>query len=174
MLFFTSDLHLFHENIIKYCNRPFKNTEQMFKFIKRNWNSVVGKEDEVYMVGDLTLEKTSHLPQLKNMIKSLNGTKHMIVAPTHDLMRPREYEEIGFTTVHYPAIQLPNGWFVGHDPALATVWTKGSIYVCGHVHQLWSELMSDTGVLMINVGVDVRGFTPISEDQIKSIISKFI
>lgn len=170
MKFFTADLHLFHENIIRYCDRPFKNTEKMWRALKRNWNAVVGKEDEVYVVGDLTLKKGPHMNLLAKMIGELNGMKHMIVAPTHDLMLPREYEEIGFTTVHYPAIQLPNGWYVGHDPALATVWPKGSVYICGHVHKLMTSQISDTGVLMINVGVDVRDFTPISEEQILGII----
>lgn len=169
--FFTADLHLFHENIIKYCDRPFKNAEKMWRAIKRNWNAVVQPGDEVWVLGDLTLKKSNHIALLAKMIGELNGTKHMVVAPTHDLMLPREYEEIGFTTVHYPAFQLPNGWFLGHDPALATVWPKGSVYLCGHVHKLMTSQMSRTGVLMINVGVDVRDFTPVSEEQILEIIS---
>lgn len=46
MIFFTADLHLGHENIIKLCQRPFKNIEQMDNALIQNWNAVVKEEDE--------------------------------------------------------------------------------------------------------------------------------
>lgn len=49
MIFFTADLHLGHENIIKQCQRPFNNVEQMDKELIKNWNSVVNVDDEVYI-----------------------------------------------------------------------------------------------------------------------------
>ena len=52
MIFFTADLHLGHENIIKQCQRPFNNVEQMDKELIKNWNSVVNENDEVYILGD--------------------------------------------------------------------------------------------------------------------------
>ena len=48
----TADLHLGHANIIKYCNRPFKNLEHMNKVLIRNWNERVKKEDIIFHVGD--------------------------------------------------------------------------------------------------------------------------
>ncbi len=171
MRFYTSDLHIFHTNILGYCDRPFKDVDQMWKTIRKNWNNTVKQEDEVYVVGDLTLKTESHLKLLTKMIHELNGLKHMIVAPTHDLFLPRQYEEMGFATVHYPGIRLDNDWFVAHDPAVATALPKDSVLICGHVHNLMTSQLSRTGVLMINVGVDVRNFTPISEKQILEIIS---
>ena len=50
--FFISDLHFNHENIIKYCNRPFPNVDKMNSSIINNWNSVVSKDDVVYFLGD--------------------------------------------------------------------------------------------------------------------------
>jgi len=142
----------------------------MWNTIKRNWNATVRPFDEVWIIGDLTLKGPDHLPTLTKMIESLNGFKHMIKAPTHDRLTIEQYIDMGFVSVHYPAVQLPNGWYLGHDPALAAVWPKDSIYICGHVHQLMTSQKSNTDVLMINVGVDVRNFTPVSEEQILEII----
>jgi calcineurin-like phosphoesterase family protein len=46
--FFTADTHFNHDNIIEYCNRPFKNAEEMNDTLIINWNSVVGEHDTVY------------------------------------------------------------------------------------------------------------------------------
>ena len=40
-VFFTSDTHFWHENIIKFCNRPFSSIEEMNDTIIENWNKVV-------------------------------------------------------------------------------------------------------------------------------------
>ena len=52
-VFFTSDLHIGHENILSFCNRPFTNTSEMNKALIDNWNSVVGKADIVFNLGDM-------------------------------------------------------------------------------------------------------------------------
>ena len=52
MLFFTSDLHLGHANIIRYCDRPFANVGEMDAELIRRWNETVGEEDVVYFLGD--------------------------------------------------------------------------------------------------------------------------
>ena len=50
--FFTSDTHFNHANIIKFCNRPFKDVEQMNDVMIANWNGVIGKDDTVFHLGD--------------------------------------------------------------------------------------------------------------------------
>ena len=52
-IWFTADFHLGHENIIKYCDRPFKNAAEMDKKIIANFNKVVAADDTVYILGDL-------------------------------------------------------------------------------------------------------------------------
>lgn len=47
MIYFIADTHFKHANIIKYCNRPFKNTYEMNEYIIQKWNSVVKKDDTV-------------------------------------------------------------------------------------------------------------------------------
>ena len=46
--FITSDLHLEHANIIKFCKRPFLNVRDMNKTLVNNWNKTIGKKDVVY------------------------------------------------------------------------------------------------------------------------------
>ena len=53
MIFFTSDLHLGHENCIRLCNRPFSSIEEMDETLMENWNHKVTGTDTVYILGDL-------------------------------------------------------------------------------------------------------------------------
>jgi calcineurin-like phosphoesterase family protein len=51
----TSDLHLGHENIIRYCGRPYLSVPQMNDDLVRRWNEVVAPGDDVIVVGDLAM-----------------------------------------------------------------------------------------------------------------------
>lgn len=50
MMFFTSDLHLGHRNIIRLCNRPFATIEEMDEALIRNWNAKVTNGDTIYIL----------------------------------------------------------------------------------------------------------------------------
>ena len=63
MIFFTSDHHFYHTNIIKYCQRPFQSVEEMNEVMVERWNAVVGKNDTVYYLGDLELKSSIAVPQ---------------------------------------------------------------------------------------------------------------
>ena len=51
-IYIISDTHFNHENIIKYCNRPFKDINEMNDAIIDNWNRIVKKDEIVYHLGD--------------------------------------------------------------------------------------------------------------------------
>ena len=73
---FTSDNHFSHRNIIKYCNRPFTDSDEMNNTMIANWNAVVSPDDIVYHLGDFAFEKDR--PTLENLMSQLNGEKHII------------------------------------------------------------------------------------------------
>ena len=54
-VFFTSDTHFYHGNIIRFCNRPFKDVEMMNETIIANWNNTIGQDDIVFHLGDFCL-----------------------------------------------------------------------------------------------------------------------
>ena len=66
-----SDLHLGHENIIKYCDRPFKDVEEMNRIIITRWNNLVANDDVVYFLGDMSYGRGSGKPG--DWIRLLNG-----------------------------------------------------------------------------------------------------
>ena len=57
MIYFTSDLHFGHSNIIKLCNRPFATVEEMDRALMEGWNKKVKKCDTVYIIGDIIWDK---------------------------------------------------------------------------------------------------------------------
>ena len=73
-IYFTSDLHFFHNNVILYDNRPFANTDEMNAALVDNWNATVKPEDTVYFLGDLSLNHNKGL----SLLARLNGKIHYI------------------------------------------------------------------------------------------------
>lgn len=51
-IYYISDLHFGHSNIIRFDNRPFSNVQEMEETIVKNWNERVAKDDVVYILGD--------------------------------------------------------------------------------------------------------------------------
>lgn len=76
-VWFTSDLHFEHKNIIKYCNRPWTFEEQTTQLVDR-WNSRVGMDDDVYCLGDFTFDNHKQFNRVVNVIKHLHGNIHFI------------------------------------------------------------------------------------------------
>ena len=84
--FFTSDTHFNHANIIKFCNRPFKDVEQMNDVMIANWNSVIGKDDTVFHLGDFCLGSAAEWTKI---LDRLNGKIYLIMG-NHDLKNIRQ------------------------------------------------------------------------------------
>jgi calcineurin-like phosphoesterase family protein len=69
----TSDLHLYHKNIITYCDRPYDNEYDMNAGIVSAWNSDVNDGDNVIVVGDLSAGVAGRQDDLAALRIRLNG-----------------------------------------------------------------------------------------------------
>ena len=95
-IFFTSDTHFGHANIIKYCARPFASVQEMNRELIARWNAVVGPRDTVYHLGDFAFGKASEAP---TFLRKLNGAKKILIRGNHD-RNARQMLEVGFDEVH--------------------------------------------------------------------------
>lgn len=84
--FFTSDTHFGHANIIRLCNRPFQNVEEMNEVLIENWNKVVSKDDTVFHLGDFAFGGSS---VWNSIIPRLNGHINLIIG-NHDRKNLRQ------------------------------------------------------------------------------------
>lgn len=62
-----ADTQFNHANIIKYCNRPFKNTYVMNNYIIEKWSSIIEKTGTVYHLGDLGFGKSEKLKTIHKL-----------------------------------------------------------------------------------------------------------
>lgn len=176
-VWFTSDLHFWHKNVCKYCNRPFESLEDMHEALINNWNSVVQDDDTVFCLGDIGfcgIEKLRPLlSRLKGNIYLIQGNhdsdstihslynEHLItnfdkllqVTITGDLECPDQ----DLTLCHFPMIDWYNK-------------ERGAWMVHGHQHQL-PETPS-CSYKHWDVGVDKNNLIPISFEQLKINITK--
>jgi len=166
MIYFTADNHFRHENIIKYCNRPFVDIKAHDEMLVHNWNATVRPKDEVYVLGDFIFARSQE--DVLGLASRLNGKKYLILG-NHD--KPG-YCEGSFEWIKdYHVFTAHNKtWVLFHYP----IWSwfrraKGAIHLYGHVHNTVSQpdCPLDLQVLRdrsncINVGVDVCDFRPVS------------
>lgn len=78
-MFFTSDLHIGHANVIKYDERPFKDVDEMHESLILRFNSTVPKNGLTYFLGDVGNKPKD----VRSVIERLNGTKILILG-NHD------------------------------------------------------------------------------------------
>jgi len=188
-VFFSSDTHFGHGNIIKYCDRkPFYHIEQdedgndiiiphtreHDNALIENWNSVIGHEDKVYHLGDFGFCSVGYA---LNILSRLNGKIHILRGNHDKLLRKKEvadqfvwikdYYELPVTDLemdHKHKIVLCHYAF--------EVWNKkhfGAWHLHGHSH---GALHSSDSQARYDVGVDNNNYFPVSYEQIKTIMTR--
>ena len=91
-VWFTSDLHFCHANVIKYDGRPYKNVEEMHEALIENWNHYIAKDDVVFYLGDLSFDKNGK--QTQELVNQLKGKIHYILG-NHD--KEKDIRKINFS-----------------------------------------------------------------------------
>ena len=176
-VFFTSDTHFYHSNIINFCGRPFKNVEVMNETLIANWNSVVGPGNIVFHLGDFCLGGSA---EWTNILNRLNGKIYLIVG-NHDIKNLRQgyysrFEHIAMQMhieVGRQKIYLNHCPFLCYGGAYRNTWQ-----LFGHVHTSKQNTGIDAPRLHMlfptqyDVGVDNNNFTPVSFEQVKRIIER--
>lgn len=164
LIYFTSDLHLGHSGIISMQNRPFSTVEEMNRVIITNFNSVVRKNDTVYILGDIC--HNMKIEDANELINKMNGKKILLLG-NHD----KKYDESLFNEICDFKTASLNGIYFAlmHYPML--LWPKknsGSIQLHGHIHarESYNIQNRDEGIFRYDVGVDANNFYPVSVKQI--------
>jgi calcineurin-like phosphoesterase family protein len=193
-IFFTSDSHFWHRNVIRLCGRPYAAIEEMNQDLIRNWNSRVQDGDLVYHLGDFAFCGTN---KMKEILAQLKGTK-ILVLGNHDQSANRmkkvgfdvviasgefKYKDFTFLLSHYPyaptkwqtrVYKLKNFWKFWRKKKYMNLrylnlrpQNNGMWLLHGHSHNKPERRVRGR---QIDVGVDANGYAPISIDEILQIV----
>jgi calcineurin-like phosphoesterase family protein len=163
-IWLVSDTHFNHTNIIKYCNRPFKDTNEMNDKLIKNWNSVVAKDDIVYHLGDFAMGSGD---KVSGLTASLNGRKSIILG-NHDTHSAMWFMEHGFDWACRFPIVFNKFMILSHEPIFMEA-NSPYINVHGHVHQ---HKYADEEHYY-NVSVEHHNYTPVNLDEILEHLKQF-
>lgn len=186
---FTSDTHFYHTNIIKYCDRPFSDVNEMNEKIIRNWNERVMPNDLVFHLGDFGLFKRDKRPE--SVLNRLNGRIYLIRGNHDHTDTRRTFEKdaegawlsfdswVRYNDTMCPALMVhkpqnaPTDMFFGREMEDGTP----QIILYGHVHEKAPKgihlLEFPDGSLRpaYHVGVDTNDFCPVEEKTIGDSIA---
>jgi calcineurin-like phosphoesterase family protein len=183
-IFFISDLHIGHKNVLKFDGRPFADVDEMHIEMIKRWNEVVDDDDIVYYLGDLAFARDE---LTKWFIYSLKGKINFILG-NHDKMKDiikfgrweniHEYgTEINVKDEDTIGSRGSNGYqriIMSHYPILS--WNKshyGSWHLHGHCHGSLIKSNQDYYKRKVmDVGCNVIDYTPISYEKVKGIMVK--
>ena len=176
-LFLTSDSHLGHFNICKYCHRPFQSRSEMDQTLIKNWNEVVPEDGIVVHCGDFMLPHNEDIKEYNKYLNRLHG-RVLLLRGNHDIAS-LDWVSDKLIAVRDQAMIVVDGVkiFAQHYPCAAF---NGDYHVYGHIHTLADGtcygIDGDVTKVMrkntYDVGVDQNGYTPVSYWQLCDIFRK--
>ena len=168
-IWFTSDTHFGHQKEFLWAPRGFNSIEEHDEMIIRNWNEVVGPNDDVYHLGDVFLGDTT---EVINLVHNLNGKIRLAIgnhdtdARLKELSLLSNIEDIQFG---YRLKMGKSTFLLTHYPQLTGNYDNSKTYsIHGHTH-LPSHFMEGYD-LTYNVSCEAQNCTPINIENIKPSI----
>lgn len=184
-VWFTSDTHYGHGNVIQHCGRPYTNSIEMDDWLVRNWNNHVKVDDIVFHLGDVSFMNPASLP---DFLKKLNGKIYLALGNHDKAIRQNSHAVndrfVMVSDVLRVRIQdadARGGWqqlFLSHYAH--RVWDKrhyGAWHCYGHSH----GSLPDAGDFSMDVGFDAiaknflnssapEAYRPINYTEIKKLM----
>lgn len=165
-VFFTSDTHFGHANIIKFSNRPFASVDEMDATLIDNINKVVGPNDVLYHLGDWSFKDPVPYRQ---RIRCDNV--HLILG-NHDHKRLNRLYAAGFKSIDSQLEIKVDGNDITLNHYAMRCWNKshrGAWHLYGHSH---GSLPDDPNSLSFDCGVDCWDYKPIGIEQVREVMSR--
>lgn len=171
MIWFTSDTHFGHENVLKFTDRPWETIWQMNDAIVDNINGKVAVDDELYILGDFSFKMTAQ--DAYGLRKRIVCRRIHLVPGNHD----KDWTQpavAGAFTVEPPICVLKidgQKIVLSHYPMAD--WqgmSHGSWHLHGHIHSsggAYNEFNRKQGLLRYDVGCDANGHSPVSLDELR-------
>ncbi len=176
-IWFASDHHFGHKNIIEYCNRPFETVKEMDTILINHWNAFIEPGNTIYYLSDFCLggkemarlyfnQLNGHIKVLSNpwhhdsrwlggSYRSKDGILVDYLSPLVSLkVKKPERKSVYIMLCHYPLAS----WDRQH---------YGAIHLHGHCH---GNILSDS--FRMDVGVDAQDYYPVSLKSILGMAEK--
>ena len=187
-IFYVSDTHFGHENIIRLCERPFASVQEMNEALIENWNKRVKGGDRVYILGDMFYKTVD----AEEILARLKGEKHLVLG-NHDACWLEEYM-VGSSSdalphksyrfvkskkdlsLYFKSVSQisqitdgDKGAVLCHYPLLTWKHEKRLYMIHGHLHNnttdpLFHHLAESERIL--NAGVELNGYAPVTLDEL--------
>jgi len=172
-LWFTADCHFEHDNIIHYCKRPFKDVHEMNEELVKRWNKKVKPEDTVIVLGDFSFkgilgDSKGDLPlSLAQYWRGRLNGDIVFVQGNHDNTNLTVKTDI-------LSIVMKLGKHMVYCVHRPEDYNKDyPINLVGHVHNHW-KVRKIYDNYLVNVGVDVWDYTPVSFRQLMLRLRAFM
>ena len=174
MIWFTSDLHLGHANILRHQpGRPWETIEEMDAGIIANVNALVGACDELYVLGDFTAFGVT-VEDVRRYRSRISCKRVHLVIGNHDKRIAASGQGSPFSSERdYLELKAPGAKLACfHYPIQPPSWRGGSrgwYHLHGHIHSEgpdYNEAQREAGVRRYDVGVDANNMFPVSLPEV--------
>ena len=169
-VFFTSDLHIFHKNIIEYSKRPYKDLYSMHNHFLYLFKKYVKKDDYLINLGDLGMAAPEKLLDFYKQIEAIqifvtgnhdrNGMINKFLTEFPIIFKDKTVLYIKYNNKNYTV-------YISHKPnEFEYIDDPYTLFLYGHMHE---KELENKKWNQLNVGIDRFG-RPISLREIIKIM----